>query len=146
MKNLSQFINEKLKIKKGFSQSHKTIETFYTGSFTHEQIIDMIDETYNRENHNIILTNYNTIDQEHYCSVEYKNDEDLIKLFGFIEMLFGPTMYNGEFQNSEDMGFYIQNKEIVKQIGSKYQSEIDDIIQNYEDSFYKAYKKIKYNK
>ena len=68
------------RIKKGFSQSHKTIETFYTGSFTHEQIIDMIDETYNRENHNIILTNYNTIDQEHYCSVEYKNDEDLIKL------------------------------------------------------------------
>lgn len=142
MKNLSQFINEKLKIKKDFSNTNETIETFYTGSFTQEQIIDMIDETFGRENHNIILTNYTTINDEHYCSVEYENDEDLIKLLAFIEMLFGPSMYNGEIRNSEDMGFYIQDKEIVKRIGSKYQTEIDDIIQNFDVKFYNAYKKI----
>lgn len=141
MKNLSQFINEKLKIKKDFSNPNETIETFYTGSFTQEQIIDMFDETFGRENHNIILTNYTTINDEHYCSVEYENDEDLIKLLAFIEMLFGPSMYNGEIRNSEDMGFYIQDKEIVKRIGSKYQTEIDDIIQNFDVKFYNAYKK-----
>lgn len=142
MKKLTTYISEKLKIKKGFSKSYKTIETFYTGSITQEQIIDMIDETFGRENHNIILKNYNTIDDEHYCSVEYENDEDLIKLLAFIEMLFGPSMYNGEIRNSEDIGFYIQDKEIVKRIGSKYQTEIDDIIQNFDVKFYNAYKKI----
>lgn len=143
MKNLSQFINEKLKIKKDFSNTNETIKTFYTGSFTQEQIIDMIDETFGRENHNIILINYNTINDEHYCSVEYENDEDLIKLLAFIEMLFGPSMYNGEIRNSEDIGFYIQDKEIVKRIGLKYQTEISDIIQNFNVNFYNAYKKIK---
>jgi hypothetical protein len=142
MKQLIDIISEKLKIKKGFSKSYKAIETFYTGSITQEQIIDTIDETFGRENHNIVLTNYNTINDEHYCSVEYENDEDLIKLLAFIEMLFGPTMYNGESYNSEDIGFYIQDKEIVKRIGSKYQTEIDDIIQNFDVKFCNAYRKI----
>jgi hypothetical protein len=140
--SLDDYISEKLKIKKGFSNINEIIETFYTGSFTQEQIIDMIDETFGRENHNIVLTNYNTINDEHYCSVKYKNDDDLIKLLAFIEMLFGPSMYNGELRNSEDIGFYIQDKEIVKRIGLKYQTEIDDIIQNFDVKFYNAYKKI----
>ena len=141
MKNLSQFITEKLKIRKSH-ENNNIIETVYIDIYNTETVMDALDSMYGRGKHNIVLYN-NVVDNDvNYCSLKYKDDNDLIKLFSFIELVFDACMYNGEENNSEDIGHYIQDKSIVKYVGEEYQSEIEECIKTHEENFYKVYKEI----
>jgi hypothetical protein len=134
------YINEKLKI----SVSSKNGDTYiYTKEYHPEKIMDALDNLYGRRNHNINLDIHNFIKDggEYKTTFKYESEEDLIKLCAFIELLFGVTMYNGEEINSEDIGHYILNKDIVKNIGDKYQTEIDEIIQDCDSVWIDVYNK-----
>jgi hypothetical protein len=139
MRNLNNYITEKLKIRKS---SENTIETIYIGIYNTEVLMDALDSMYGRGKHNIFLYDNVADDDVNYCSLKYKTDDDLIKLFSFIELVFDACMYNGEENNSEDIGHYIQDKSIVKYVGEEYQSEIEECIKTYEENFYKVYKEI----
>lgn len=134
------YINEKLKI----SVSPKNNDTYiYTKEYHPEKIMDALDNLYGRRNHNINLDIHNFIKDsgEYKTTFKYESEEDLIKLCAFVELLFGVTMYNGEEINSEDIGHYILNKDIVKNIGDKYQTEIDEIIQDCDSVWIDVYNK-----
>lgn len=139
MQNLNNYITEKLKIRKS---SENTIETIYIGIYNTEVLMDALDSMYGRGKHNIFLYDNVADDDVNYCSLKYKDDNDLIKLFAFIELVFDVCMYNGEENNSEDIGHYIQDKSIVKYVGEEYQSEIEECIKTHEENFYKVYKEI----
>lgn len=139
MQNLNNYITEKLKIRKS---SENTIKTIYIGIYNTEVLMDALDSMYGRGKHNIFLYDNVADDDVNYCSLKYKTDDDLIKLFSFIELVFDACMYNGEENNSEDIGHYIQDKSIVKYVGEEYQSEIEECIKTYEENFYKVYKEI----
>lgn len=140
MKKLNNYIIEKLKIRK---TKENTIDTLYIGIYNAENIMDALDETFGRNNHNIKLYN-NTIEQndDNFCSVKYKHDTDLIKLCAFIELMWGVCMYNGEENNSEDIGHYLQDKDTVTYIGKEYQNEIEETINTYENNFHKMYREL----
>lgn len=134
------YINEKLKI----SVSPKNNDTYiYTKEYHPEKIMDALDNLYGRRNHNINLDIHNFVKDggEYKTTFKYESEEDLIKLCAFVELLFGVTMYNGEEINSEDIGHYILNKDIVKNIGDKYQTEIDEIIQDCDSVWIDVYNK-----
>lgn len=134
------YINEKLKI----SPQNIDIGTYiYTKEYHPEKIMDALDYLFGRRNHNISLDIHNFIkDSGEYKTIfTYESEEDLIKLCAFVELLFGVTMYNGEENNSEDLGHYILNKDIVKNTGDKYQTEIDKIIQDCNDIWINVYNK-----
>lgn len=134
------YINEKLKI----SLKNMDIGSYiYTKEYHPEKIMDALDNLYGRRNHNINLDIHNFIkDSGEYKTIfTHESEEDLIKLCAFVELLFGVTMYNGEENNSEDIGHYILNKNIVKNIGDKYQTEIDKIIQDCNDIWVEVYNK-----
>lgn len=141
MKNLSQFITEKLKIHKSY-ENINIIETVYIGIYNTETLMDALDSMYGRSKHNIVLYNNVADNDVNYCSLKYKDDNDLIKLFTLFELVFDVCMYNGEENNSEDIGHYIQDKNIVKYVGEEYQSEIEECIKTHEEKFYKVYKEI----
>ena len=135
------YINEKLKI--SVSKSNDGGIPIYTEEYHPEKIMDALDYLYGRRNHNIQLDihNFKDEDGEYTTTFKYKSDDDLIKICVFIELLFGVTMYNGEEINSEDVGHYIHNKDIVKNIGDKYQTEIDRSIQDCNDIWVEVYNK-----
>jgi len=134
------YINEKLKISKKPIDDRLKI---YTGKYHPEKIMDAIDNLFGRRNHGIRIDfhDFEEEDNEYTALFTYKSDDDLIKLCAFIELLFGITMYNGESENSEDIGHFILSKDIVKNIGNKYQTEIDNLIQNCNDVWYSVYKR-----
>lgn len=136
------YINEKIKIENDDINNDEI--TIYTSHYHPEKIMDALDNFYGRRNHNISIDfhNFKKVDNEYISSLTYETDEDLIKLCAFIELLFGISMYNGEKNNSEDIGHYIHNKDIIKYIGNKYQTEIDDLIQKSDDTWLEVYNEI----
>jgi hypothetical protein len=141
MKQLIDIIHEKLIITNKIYKNNYDI-VLYTDIYHPEKILDALDQLYGRSNHNIKIDIYNyTQDayKDYTTTFTYDNIDDVVKLCVFIELLFGVTKYEGDFDNTEDMCYFIRDSKLIIKIGLEKQTELDRIFQDYNDKWSEIY-------
>jgi hypothetical protein len=142
MKQLIDIINEKLILSKNNISTDNIV--LFTDKIHPEKIMDVLDNLFGRRNHNINIDIHNYKQdayKDYTTSFTYETIDDVLKLCCLFELLFGVSYYGGDFDDTEDMAYFIRDSKLIREIGGKHQTKLDQYIQDCDDIWTEIYNK-----